>query len=869
METNLKIDHKTYKIYDIKSVLDKYNVSINDLPFSIRVLVENIVRNSQDKPEITAIIRKYNEKIESNDVINFFPARVLMQDFTGVPAIVDLAAMRDAIASRKGDPSIINPQIPVDLVIDHSVQVDKYGTEDALRYNTEIEFIRNKERYQFLKWGQKSLNNFRVVPPGTGICHQVNLEYLAQVVFESHDLAYPDTVVGTDSHTTMINALGVLGWGVGGIEAEAAMLGEPLPMVLPKVVGVEIKGEMAPGVTATDLVLTITQRLRQLGVVGKFVEFFGTGLKNLSLADRATISNMAPEYGATCGFFPVDHEVIKYLELSGRSKEKTILCEEYCKAQHMWFDENINYNSIKYDEKIVIQLEEIRPSLAGPKRPQDLVLLESLEENFRDNLPTINKNPTNINQEFTRDNINLSNGSIVISAITSCTNTSNPYAMIAAGLLAKKAVERGLKVKPWVKTSFAPGSQVVSEYLKAAGLQKYLDMLGFNVVGYGCTTCIGNSGPLQREIEELITQNQLVAVSILSGNRNFEGRVHQLVRANYLASPMFCVLYAIVGHVSINLSSDPIGIDQDQNKVFMSDIMPKNNEIEEIMEAFINKEMFTMKYKDLFKGDNNWQKLETIQSEVYKWDENSTYIKKPPYFEEARSKSRLLDIKNAKILAILGDSVTTDHISPAGNIGKNSPAAKYLLENNVKQEDFNSYGARRGNHEVMIRGTLANARIRNKIVAEVEGGFTQYKGKVMPIFDAAGKYHIDNTDLVVFAGKEYGTGSSRDWAAKGTYLLGIRAVIAESFERIHRSNLLGMGVIPLQLTTSLESLQLKGEEVIDVVGINDNIKPNQILQLKINNKLFEVVASIDTEREIEYLRAGGIMQYVINKTIND
>jgi len=867
MKKNLQVNQKNYKIFDIQYALNHYKVAVVDLPFSIRVLVENIVRHNSDQKSLVTIAEKYNNNTTSNDSIDFFPARVLMQDFTGVPAVVDLATMRDAVASKKGDPANINPKIPVDLVIDHSVQVDKYATDDALKYNTEIEFIRNKERYQFLKWGQKSLNNFRVVPPGTGICHQVNLEYLAQVVFEDGNTIYPDTVVGTDSHTTMVNALGVLGWGVGGIEAEAAMLGEPLPMTLPKVVGVEIKGEMSDGITATDLVLTITQRLRQLGVVGKFVEFYGSGLKNLSLADRATISNMAPEYGATCGFFPVDSEVIKYLELSGRSSEKIALCEKYCKEQNLWYDENINHDAIKYDEKLVINLEEIKQSVAGPKRPQDLVSLENVKQNFQENLDNLNKNPDNVRQEFHSGDIKLSNGSIVIAAITSCTNTSNPYAMIAAGLLAKKAVERGLKAQPWVKTSFAPGSQVVSEYLKKAGLQKYLDEMGFNLVGYGCTTCIGNSGPLKPEVENLITQNQLVVASILSGNRNFEGRVHPLVRANYLASPLMCVLYAIVGHVNINLSSDAIGLDKDKNQVFLSDLMPSKDEVQEVINQFINKEMFIEKYNSVFTGDDNWQKLNVEQSEIYNWDENSTYIKKPPYFEEKRNKSSLTDITGGKILAILGDSVTTDHISPAGNIAKNSPAAHYLMNHNVKQEDFNSYGARRGNHEVMMRGTFANIRIKNKIVPGVEGGFTKYNNEVMSIFDAAEKYRNENTPLIIFAGKEYGTGSSRDWAAKGTYLLGVRAVVAESFERIHRSNLIGMGVIPIELTSNLESLQLKGDEIIEIIGLNDNIKPKQMLQLKVNNHSLQVVASIQTEREIEYLRAGGIMQYVIEKTI--
>ncbi len=868
MKKSLQIGQKIYEMFDINNALNENKISLEKLPFSIRVLVENIARHGSNSDDFVAIANKYNLGQDSESVIDFFPARVLMQDFTGVPAAVDLAAMRDAIVAQGGDPKKINPKIQVDLVIDHSIQVDKYASEDAFRYNTQIEFAKNKERYEFLKWGQESLNNFTVVPPGTGICHQVNLEYLAQVVFENGNLVYPDTLVGTDSHTTMVNALGVLGWGVGGIEAEAAMLGEPLPMILPKVVGIQLKGKMEPGITATDLVLTITQKLRQTGVVGKFVEFYGDGLKNLSLADRATVSNMAPEYGATCGFFPVDDEVIKYLKLSGRSDEKIALCEKYCQDQKLWFDENINCNEIKYDEKLTIDLSDIRMSLAGPQRPQDRVQLEAVVRNFQENLSSLNKNSDNTNQEFRQNNIKLSNGSIVIAAITSCTNTSNPYAMIAAGLLAKKAVELGLDVKPWVKTSFAPGSQVVSEYIKKAGLQDYLFKLGFNLVGYGCTTCIGNSGPLKPEIEELISKNQLVVASIISGNRNFEGRVHPLIRANYLASPFICVAYAIAGHININLATEPLGISKYGKKVFLKDIIPSNSEVNLTIEKCVTREIFIKKYKTVFDGDENWQKLNTRRSEVYNWDSSSTYIKQPPYFK-IRSESKLNDVKNAKILAILGDSVTTDHISPAGNIAKTSPAAQYLIKNSVKQEDFNSYGARRGNHEVMMRGTFANIRIRNKIIPEIEGGLTKYNEEIISIFDAADRYATDNTPLVIFAGKEYGTGSSRDWAAKGTYLLGVRAVIVESFERIHRSNLIGMGVIPLQLQQNLNSLQLRGDEIIEIIGLNQNIKPKQIVQLRVNDKVFDVIARIDTQREVEYLQSGGIMQYVITKTKDD
>ncbi len=867
-----------YTYFDIESAAKEFGINVGELPFCIRVILENLVRNAKTTAHLDSIAKKYNAGDLSENEIFFFPARVLMQDFTGVPAIVDLATMRDAVINCNGDANTVNPQIPVDLVIDHSVQVDQYGTIDSFKFNTEIEYKRNKERYEFLKWGQQSLNNFRVVPPGTGICHQVNLEYLAQVVFINGNTVYPDTLVGTDSHTTMVNALGVLGWGVGGIEAEAAMLGEPLSMLLPKVVGVELKGNLSEGITATDLVLTVTQTLRKLGVVGKFVEFFGDGLKNLSLADRATVSNMAPEYGATCGFFPVDSEVIKYLKLSGRESSRLALCEKYSKIQHLWYDDSVQHHQIKYDQKITINLEEIGISLAGPKRPQDKVLLADIVENFSENLNSLNKNPLNINQEFMSGDWKLKNGSIVIASITSCTNTSNPFAMIAAGIIAKKAIEAGLHSKPWVKTSFAPGSQVVTEYIEVAGLQKYLDILGFNLVGYGCTTCIGNSGPLKQEVEDLITQNQLVTVSVLSGNRNFEGRVHQSVRANYLASPFICVAYAIAGDINIDLINEPLGVGKDGKKVFLKDIMPTNAEVNKIIENIINQDMFIKKYKTVFEGDEHWKKLKSTTSTVYDWDRNSTYIKKPPYFEEfidAKNGngniniSRLNDLKAAKILAIFGDSITTDHISPAGNISKNSPAAQYLVEHNIQGTEFNSYGARRGNHEVMMRGTFANVRIKNKLVPEVEGGYTKYNGEVMSIYDAAEKYKKDKTPLVIFAGKEYGTGSSRDWAAKGTKLLGVNAIIAESFERIHRSNLIGMGVIPLQLQQTVESLNLNGDEVIEIVGLNSKITPKQKLHCKINNKTVEVIARIDTEIEIEYLRQGGIMQYVIGKNFQE
>jgi aconitate hydratase len=870
---SLSIGTNKYDYFDLNDAAKDIGINLSNLPFSTRVLFENLIRNEDGKivtkQDLYAIAKKYNSNDSSEHEIAFFPARVLMQDFTGVPAVVDLATMRDAVVACGGDANKVNPKIPVDLVIDHSVQVDKYGTNDAFKDNTDIEFERNKERYEFLKWGQHSLSNFRVVPPGTGICHQVNLEYLAQVVFLNGNLAYPDTLVGTDSHTTMVNALGVLGWGVGGIEAEAAMLGESISMLLPEVVGVELVNSLPEGVTATDLVLTVTQKLRKLGVVGKFVEFFGDGLKNLSLADRATISNMAPEYGATCGFFPVDAEVIKYLNLTGREPERLKLCEEYTRKQQLWYDDSINHKTIKYDQKITIDLSDIRVSLAGPKRPQDRVILGDIPQNFSDNLDSLNKNPNNINQEFQGDrNIKLKNGSVVIAAITSCTNTSNPYAMIAAGILAKKAVEIGLQTKPWVKTSFAPGSQVVTEYIAAAGLQTYLDALGFNLVGYGCTTCIGNSGPLKSEVDNLISTNQLVTASVLSGNRNFEGRVHPLVRANYLASPLLCVAYAIAGDITINLDKEPLGMTKDGREIFLKDIMPTSSEVNSAINKFINRDMFINKYKTVFDGDENWRKLGSSKSMVYNWDYNSTYIRKAPYFEDfidRKNISRLQDIKNAKILAIFGDSITTDHISPAGNIAKNSPAAQYLTEHGIQTGDFNSYGARRGNHEVMMRGTFANIRIKNKITPEVEGGYTKHSENIMSIYDAAEAYQKDGTPLVIFAGKEYGTGSSRDWAAKGTYLLGVKAVIAESFERIHRSNLIGMGVIPLQLQETVDSLNLTGNETVEIIGLSSNISPKQKIQCKIRDRVFEVIARIDTEREIEYLKQGGIMQYVIGK----
>ncbi len=878
-----------YRYFDIKAAANDMDISIDLMPFSIRVIFENLLRNSEKDSENNIEIFKYLSRKYSSIAsttseeydISFYPARVLMQDFTGVPAVVDIAAMRDATADFGCDPAEVNPNIPVDLVIDHSVQVDKYGTSVAFKENTDIEFARNNERYEFLKWAQQSLKKFRVVPPGTGICHQVNLEYLAKVVFvvanAEGNLCYPDTLVGTDSHTTMVNALGVLGWGVGGIEAEAAMLGEPISMLLPNVVGVHLTGRLRSGVTATDLVLTITHELRKLNVVGKFVEFYGDGLQHLSLADRATVSNMAPEYGATCGFFPIDAEVMKYLYLSGRSDESIATCEKYAKQQGLWYDHSESTNSkIKYDEKLEIKLDEIKLSVAGPYRPQDKVLLEDAAKNFATNLSALNKNPQNLGEKIQLQNGELKNGSIVISAITSCTNTSNPFAMIAAGLLAKKAVMYGLHVKPWVKTSFAPGSKVVTEYIQKAGLQEYLDALGFNLVGYGCTTCIGNSGPLNHDVENAIIENQLVTVSVLSGNRNFEGRVHPLVRANYLAAPMLCVAYALVGSFNVDITKDVIGKTTDGKKIFLNDIMPTSNEVNTLVNSVVTREMFVEKYASVFDGDNNWKSLQDTSSIQYAWNENSTYIKHPPYFDgftkhSASTRSLLKNVHEARILAIFGDSITTDHISPAGSIAKNSPAAKYLIECGISHADFNSYGARRGNHEVMMRGTFANVRIRNKMVPKVEGGYTQYNDEIMSIYDASVLYKQAAKPLVIFAGKNYGTGSSRDWAAKGTFLLGVKCVIAESFERIHRSNLIGMGVIPLQLSQPVTSLELTGREVVEIGGLEDELIPKQKIVCKIindhNTRLVDLMLCVDTEREIEYLQGGGIMQYVLAKKL--
>lgn len=881
--SNLHTKSGEYKYFSLIKIAKKFGFELAKLPNSLKILLENLVRNLDEETvkekDIEAIIEWLKIK-KSDHEIAYRPARVLMQDFTGVPAVVDLAAMRDAMVHLGGDSQKINPLSPVDLVIDHSVQVDNYGSKESFEENVKYEFQRNSERYQFLKWGQKAFSNFRVVPPGTGICHQVNLEYLSKVVWTREEngkiIAFPDTLVGTDSHTTMVNGLAVLGWGVGGIEAEAAMLGQPISMVIPEVIGFELKGRLKEGVTATDLVLTVTQRLREKNVVGKFVEFYGDGLDDLSLADRATIANMAPEYGATCGFFPIDQETLKYLYLTGRSEEEIELVEKYAKAQELWRNSKIHP---EFTDRLELNLAEVEPCLAGPKRPQDRILLKNVKSSFLVDIDKFSLSPDSISQghEVRNSGYKLHHGDIAIAAITSCTNTSNPNAMIAAGLVAKKAVEKNLQIKPWVKSSLAPGSKVVSEYLLETGLQTYLDKMGFNLVGYGCTTCIGNSGPLEKEIEATIKENELVVASVLSGNRNFEGRIHPLVKANYLASPPLVVAYALAGTVNIDLTKDPIGQDFEGNNVYLKDLWPSNQEISAAVEQYVNRKMFQEKYKDVFEGDELWQQISTNTGKTYNWDSKSTYINKPPYFENMRIElDPIRDIKSAGIIALLGDSVTTDHISPAGNIAINSPAADYLRSKSIEPCDFNSYGARRGNHQVMVRGTFANIRIKNELVPGSEGGYSKIfpGGKVTTIYDAAMEYKKQNKPLIVIAGKEYGTGSSRDWAAKGTKLLGIKAVIVESFERIHRSNLIGMGVIPLTFSKdySRKELNLTGEESFDIIGLSDNLKPNAKLKLIIhysveNKKDIDLNLAIYTQNEIKYLQNGGILNFVLRKLI--
>ncbi len=867
----IKVDNKIYNIFSLKEAEKNGLEGISKLPKSIKVLLENLLRfedGKSVKKEQILSIKSWLDKKNSKTEIAFRPTRVLMQDYTGIPAVADLAAMRDAVNSKKKDPKKINPLSAVDLVIDHSVMVDAYATKDSFKKNVEKEFLRNGERYSFLKWGQKAFDNFRVVPPGTGICHQVNLEYLSKVVWSSDNFAYPDTLVGTDSHTTMVNGLSVLGWGVGGIEAEAAMLGQPISMLIPEVVGFKIQNKLSEGTTATDLVLTIVQILRREGVVGKFVEFYGDGLKNLSLADRATIANMAPEYGATCGFFPIDKETLKYLKFSGRDQHTISLVEEYSKEQGLWADENISFSKI-----LDLDLSKVVPSISGPKRPQDKVLLSDSSKSFMTSFKK-NMNRENIKEEIVSgENFKLKDGNIVIAAITSCTNTSNPSVLIGAGLLAKKAIEKGLKAKPWVKTSLAPGSQVVTDYLEKAGLNKYLDQLGFHLVGYGCTTCIGNSGPLKENISEAIQKGNLYAVSVLSGNRNFEGRINPDVKANYLASPPLVVAYALAGSMDFDLYNQSLGKDKKGKDIFLKDIWPTNKEIEELILTSISAEMFSKRYSKVSEGSSDWKKIKTTESNIYNWDDSSTYVKKPPFFEKMPDNPEgFKKIADARPLLILGDMVTTDHISPAGSIKKDSPTGDYFMKHQVQQKDFNSYGARRGNHEVMVRGAFGNIRIRNEMAPGTEGGFTKLypEGKVMSIYEAAMEYRKRGNDLVVIAGKEYGAGSSRDWAAKGTKLLGVKAVIAESFERIHRSNLIGMGMLPLQFKDGFnrKKLNLKGSELITINGIEKGITPGQEFECEIKYsdgvaKKINLLSRIDTANEVEYYRNDGILKYVL------
>ncbi len=876
-EQTLNSSGKNYQYYSITKAADAMGVDLTKLPYSIKILLENLLRYEDGisvKAEDIEAFAIWAKQGKNPREIAYRPTRVLMQDFTGVPAVVDLAAMRDAIVEMGEDADKINPLSPVDLVIDHSVQVDKYGTNSAFSENVALEMHRNKERYEFLRWGQNAFSNFRVVPPGTGICHQVNLEYLGQVIWSEQKngklYAYPDSLVGTDSHTTMVNGLAILGWGVGGIEAEAAMLGQPISMIIPEVIGFKLTGTLREGITATDLVLTIVEILRKKGVVGKFVEFYGPGLDNLSLADRATIANMAPEYGATCGIFPIDDETLNYMRLTARSDERIQLVADYAKAQHLW--RNDTQEPI-FTDVIELDISQIEASISGPKRPQDKILLKNAAAEFQNKTwqeLDQGQTPQNKRISVSGKDFDLGHGDIVIAAITSCTNTSNPSVMLAAGLVAKKALERGLQVKPWVKTSLAPGSQVVTEYLQKAGLQAALDELGFNLVGYGCTTCIGNSGPLMPEIEEVIEQHGLVVTSVLSGNRNFEGRVHQKVRGNFLASPPLVVAYALAGSMNIDITSQPIGKDKSGQDVYLSDIWPSNSEISDMVQKCVTSEMFKQKYSDVFAGPKEWQEMQAPTGKTYNWRQDSTYVRRPAFFDNMEQPAISSDIENARILVMLGDSVTTDHISPAGAIAKGTPAAEYLTAHNIPQSEWNSFGSRRGNHEVMLRGTFANIRIRNELVPGTEGGWTKYlpTGEQMSIYDAAMKYAQDSTPLVVIAGKEYGTGSSRDWAAKGTSLLGIKAVIVESFERIHRSNLIGMGVLPLMFKpgTTRKTLGLDGSEVISIKGLSE-IYPAMEATMLItkNGKTQEIplLVRIDTENEVEYYKHGGILRYVL------
>jgi aconitate hydratase len=878
--STLSVGGKEYGIYRLDA-LDKQGISTKHLPFSLRILLENLLRTEDGrsvKAEDIRALSSWTGKTKPDKEIAFTPSRVLMQDFTGVPAVVDLAAMRDAMRDLGGDPALINPLQPAELVIDHSVQVDEFGKPQAFALNAELEFLRNKERYSFLRWGQTAFRNMAIVPPDTGIVHQINLEYLARVVFVKEEngkrTAYPDTLVGTDSHTTMINGLGVLGWGVGGIEAEAAMLGQPVSMVIPEVIGVRLTGRLREGATATDLVLTITEMLRKHGVVAKFVEYFGPGLRELPLADRATIGNMSPEYGATCGIFPIDRETLNYLRLTGRSDEQIALVEAYCREQGLFHDENTP--AAEYSELLSLELSTVEPSLAGPKRPQDRVALSNSKESFEKALPSLLK--PGKGAAAVSGNGHLNHGNVVIAAITSCTNTSNPSVMLAAGLLAKKAVERGLQVPGWVKTSLAPGSMVVRDYLQKAGLMPYLEKLKFHLVGYGCTTCIGNSGPLPEEISEEIDRKNLVVASVLSGNRNFEGRINPDVRANYLMSPPLVVAFALAGRVDVDLRKDPLGQGKDGKPVYLADVWPSQREVDEAVQHSITSEMFRKSYGEVYAGDEHWRTLSVPEGDTYAWDKNSTYIQRAPYFDDMpATPSPVSDISGARVLAVLGDSVTTDHISPAGSIKRDSPAGKYLQEHGVKPADFNSYGSRRGNHEVMVRGTFANVRLRNKMVPNLEGGFTRHlpDGAEMTIFEASEKYIAEGVPLIIIAGKEYGSGSSRDWAAKGPRLLGVHAVIAESYERIHRSNLVGMGILPLQFLhgQDAESLGLTGDEVFEIGGIRELVEKfasGRRVRVRVSGgttKGFEALVRIDTPQEALYYANGGILQYVLRQLL--
>ena len=866
---SFSVDNDIYHFYNLSKICKEFP-KLQNLPKSKKILIENLLRLEDGIDINKALIEKVLEHPEEKHEIFFLPSRVLMQDFTGVPAVADLAAMRDAVAKEGKDPSKVNPLSQVDLVIDHSVMVDYFASKDAFQKNVDMEFGRNKERYEFLKWGQQAFENFRVIPPGTGICHQVNLEYLSKVVWgkqiDNKNYLYPDTLVGTDSHTTMVNALGVLGWGVGGIEAEAAMLGQSISMLLPEVVGFEISGNLQEGVTATDLVLTVVEMLRTKGVVGKFVEFYGDGIKNLSLADRATIANMAPEYGATCGFFAVDDETIKYLELTARDPKTIKIVEKYSKIQGIWMDGQSDYN-----DNLKLNLNDVEASLAGPKRPQDRINLRGVSQNFGQLL-----NGQYREVKVNKHNFKLTDGDVVIAAITSCTNTSNPNVLVAAGLVAKKASELGIQVKPWVKTSLAPGSKVVTEYLDKSDLTKYLDQLGFHLVGYGCTTCIGNSGPLEENIADAISENNLTVASVLSGNRNFEGRVNPHVKANYLASPPLVVAYSLAGTVNIDLTKDPISKSASGEDIYLKDIWPSNKEIQEIVEKHVSPKMFSEQYSNALEGPSEWQHIQTSDGNLYDWNSRSTYVQQPPFFNMiSNSEKEIEPIIDARPLLLLGDSVTTDHISPAGAIKSESPAGEYFMERQILQKDFNSYGARRGNHEVMVRGTFANIRIKNQLLSDVEGGYSilEPEKKQMSVYEVAMEYQKRAENIVVFAGKEYGTGSSRDWAAKGTKLLGIQAVIAESFERIHRSNLVGMGILPIQIKTDkINSLNICSSDLVNI-HLTKNIKPLQDIDIELSQdskiSIIKGTLRIDTINELQYYKSDGILNYVLKNILKN